>query len=115
VERQEPIARGACTAFPFSPTRPGMLGSPLRRAQVGEGREPGEKRLWASLRMLEGLQPEPVALAGVGSWLQQGAAHRQPGGGKGYLPARLLGLPPAPPPFPMRWPCHAGARSGTVP
>jgi len=114
LEMQESILRGDFATVHFSPTLPGMPGSTLIRDQVVEVRSPGEKHLLAALRMMKRFHHEQLPLDSVMRLIQQGAGHRPPGIFKDRIPARLLVLQPAPHPFTIGCPCHAGDMIGKV-
>jgi hypothetical protein len=96
LEVEEPGACGACASFHCHPTVAGMLGATLRRDEVVQVGEPGEKRLLAATWVMEPLHREQLPLDGVMRLLSERAGHRPLGGCKDRIPARFLVAQPAP-------------------
>jgi hypothetical protein len=65
LDVEEPVVCRYAPAFDFHPTLAGMHGATLIRHQVVQVCEPREKRLLASLRMMEPFHGEQFPLDGV--------------------------------------------------
>ena len=91
-----------------------MLRPTLIRNQVVEVRQPRQKRLLVTTRMMEPLHREQFPLDSVMSLVQQGAGHRHPGAFKDCIPARLLVLEPAPDALAVGYPSRKGDVIGKV-
>src|SRR2546425_2202004 len=65
LEIEQPVACWDFSSFHFHPTLASMLGTTLIRYQVVEVRQPGEKRLLASLRVVKAFHREQLPLDGI--------------------------------------------------
>jgi hypothetical protein len=110
---EEPVCGGDASACHCHTAWAGMLGAPLIRDEVLQGREPWEKRLLAPWRMLHPLHRQPLPLAGVMRWIASGAGCGPRRGGQARSPARVLLLPPAAAPGAMGRPRRGGDGGGT--
>ena len=81
-----------------------MLGAPLLGHQVVQVSQAGEKRLLAAPWVMKAFHGEQFPLHRVMRLIEQRARHRHLRVFQDRIPARLLGLPPAPPTRAIGWP-----------
>ena len=110
----EPVACGDCASFDFHTTAAGMLSAPLVGHQVIQVCELCQKRLLASVRMMEPLHREQFPLDGVMGLVSQRAGHQHLGVCQDGIPAGLLVLKPAPHPLAIGRPRRDGDVIGKV-
>ena len=120
LEIEQPVASWDCSSCHFSPTLASMLGATLIRYPVVAGCEPGEPGLWASLRRVQALHREPLPLAGILRWIQQGAGCRQLRGCEHGRPAGLASPDTSAgrarrAPFPPCWPRERSSGGAVAP
>jgi hypothetical protein len=108
LQVEHPIGCGDSPAFHFHSTLAGMYRSTLIRHQVIQMCEPREKRLLASLGMMEPLHSKQLSLDGVMGLIQQGTGRGHLRVSKDHIPARLFRLKPAPDALPVGLPCGVG-------
>ena len=95
LQIEHPVWCGYSPAFHFHPTLTGMLGSTLIWHQIVQVCEPREKRLLASLRMMEPFHREQFPLDGVMGLVSKRAGRRHLGVCKDRIPAGFLVVKPA--------------------
>jgi hypothetical protein len=108
LQVEHPVWCGDSSTFDFYATLAGVLGPALIRDEVVQVRQSRQKRLLAALGIMEPLHGEQFPLDGVVGLIQEGAGDGHLGVLKDHIPARLLGLHPAPDALPVGFPCGVG-------